>query len=82
MKEGQRVRLKSDFTDDEMTPHIKGETGVILSDSSTGGKVLVEFDGYEEERKRDEELRQRSGEGYNIVSWLSSVPLDLLEVIE
>lgn len=80
MERGQRVRLKADFTSDECGLTFKagqiGTTGSMFSDAL----VVVEFDGYEDARRRDQELLARLGEGFNIVPWLAPVPVDLLEL--
>lgn len=76
---GQRVRLKSDYTDEFSNSYKAGQTGTILSSNLTDNKALVDFDGYEEERQREAELWETVGEGSNIVSFTSLVPVELLE---
>ena len=80
----RRCRLREDFTD---------QWGQKFSTEQTGeaswwehGKdyddVLVDFDGYDAERKLNEQMIAEDGEGWNIVPWMAHVPKVLLEWAE
>ena len=77
-----KVRLISEYTDDWGNSFNSGQTGESSMWKAQDGTVLVTFDGYEEEKKRNREQYERTGEGFNIVPWLAHVPANLLELID
>lgn len=78
MERGTRVRLKQDFTDESGQYFKAGQVGT--AGGSYAGRVVVDFDGYEDARKQDAEQRSRTGEGFNVVPWAVAVPAELLDV--
>lgn len=75
-----RVRLTADFTDEFGQPFKAGQIGTCSG--AVGREFLVSFDGYEEAKQRDKELRATRGEGANVVPWAAIIPGSLLEAVE
>jgi len=74
---GKRVRLKTDFMARYNIPFKAGQTGKVFYPGCK--EVVVEFDGYEEERRHYQEIVADGGEGPNVVGYLAFIPVDLLE---
>ena len=75
-----RFTLKSDFIDEFGRTYRAGQQGRIVLFHPEWATNCVEFDGYDEERKRDAEFAAAYGEGANIVAWMADIPTELLDV--
>ena len=70
-----RVQLTTDHSDEFGQTWITGQTGTVVSlDALKQPDVVVDFDGYEMARKKQEEFLAKKGEGFNILPWLALVP--------
>ena len=79
----EKVVLTSDYTDEFGHFYKKGQTGMIGNPIEEGDKcVILVLDGYEESKKRAEEMWKKDGEGPNVVEYLTEIPISLLERIE
>jgi len=77
-----KIKLTSDYKDNWGNSFKAGQTGTSSMWKAKGDYTfLVTFDGYEDEKERNRLQHERTGEGFNIVPWLASVPVDLLEVV-
>lgn len=82
MKKNQRVKLKSDYTNEWGILYRIGQEGFVLLDYILGNQMVIEFDGYEKDRQMAQEMKEKNGEGPNIVRFVSLIPVELLEVTE
>lgn len=79
LPKGTRVRFVRDWSD-KFGRHVPaGQLGTV-----TGGheSVLVALDGFEDEKAQHKRIKDRGGEGPNIVDWLLLISLDYLEIVE
>jgi len=92
-RENKRVRLTENYTDSSQGYHYKkGETGVSYGKpffrylgngrESIESFVIVFFDGYEDAKRKNMELKREIGEGFNVVPFLAEIPIAILEVIK
>lgn len=81
MTKKPRVRLSHDFADEFGQRFNEGQTGTVCG-SVSGGRLVIDFDGYDEARIKDAERKAMFGEGYNVTPWLALVPKSLLEELD
>ncbi len=78
-----RARLMRNWIDVDGRSWKMDETGFYYYDTNHGNeRVIFHFDGYEEEKKQNEEWIKKTGEHMNIVSFIGLIPLEILETIE
>ncbi len=61
-----------------------GQTGTIIIGTTQWrpNSVIVDMDGYEEERNKNKEHYEEFGEPFNIVPYSCELPLNCLELLE
>ena len=75
-KRGQRVRVTKDCTHWGYS-YTAGQLGTMMGVST----LLIELDGYEDERKASEEQFTRTGEPFNVVPFNMIFESDEIEAI-
>lgn len=75
---GTRVRFLRDFAGDYGFKAIQGQTATVRMAHSS---VVVELDGWEAEKLAEADYTRRMAECHNVVPWIGTVPLDVLEVV-
>lgn len=76
IKTKDRCILTADHFDGFFRHH-RGEVGRVLS-IYQATQYLVEFEGYEAERARQQQMVNQDGEGDNVVPYLSLIPQEKL----
>ncbi len=80
-----KARLITNWIDMDGRSWLMNETGYYINhytNDYNGQRVVFHFDGYEEEKKQNEEWIKKTGEHINIVSFIALLPLEILETIE
>jgi hypothetical protein len=75
-QQGRRVRLKQDYEDVSGLPFKAGQTGIALG--PLDGHVLVDFDGYEQQRRARATNPVNGSADDDPVPWMGAIPADLL----
>ena len=78
----EKVVLTSDYIDDYGHSYKEGQTGTIGNTIKKESKnAILKLDGYEESKRRAEEMWEKDGEGPNVVEYLTEVPISILRRI-
>lgn len=76
-----RFELLADFTDPfGGYKHTKGETGSVLHVCESVNEALIEFDGYEDSKRKAKEFAEKYGEYPNCVPHLTVVSCKMLDI--
>ena len=81
MKNGQRIRLIDDCLS-RLGSFIykKGQTGTVLF-TCLSGNLVIDLDGYDDERKRAAEFKDEFGEAVNITIFIAEFQPEMLESV-
>jgi hypothetical protein len=78
-----RARLIKDYERQDCPGYFPryqaGQTGTRWEHVNSDGTVVFYLDGYEKEKARDAEFKQRVGQVSSNVEYLIQVPIDILE---
>lgn len=79
LNKGTRVRFKTEWRGKFGQKASIGQCGTIKLSSGLSQYVVVELDGWKQDKEKERLLAMTTGESTNVVPWIVRVPIYVLE---